>query len=202
MRSRPGYIRREMLDVGIELDNICETVRPMVDKRELCLMRQFDHAASVYTDKAVFSKVCGGLLKNAIENTPDEGSVEIVAKSNQDGVVIEFRDHGVGITEDNQSMIFSGFFPTQPTAAYSSKKPYDFNAGGAGVDLLRIKTFSDKLNFRVEFESQRCPALLGTGQTCPGRISVCPVVTRRSDCLDQGGSTFVVRFPEALRQNC
>lgn len=201
MSSRPGNIRREMLDVGIELDNICETVRSVVDKRDLCLMRQFDHGASVYTDKAVFSKICSGLLKNAIENTPDEGSIEIVVKSNLDGVVIEFRDHGVGITEDNQSMVFSGFFPTQPTSAYSSKKPYDFNAGGAGVDLLRIKTFADRLNFHVEFESRRCPALLNTVQVCPGRISVCPVVTRRSDCLDQGGSTFVVRFPAALRQN-
>jgi len=31
-------------------------------------------------NKNILKKVCGGLLKNAIENTPDEGKVEVNAK--------------------------------------------------------------------------------------------------------------------------
>ncbi|MBC2712497.1 MAG: GAF domain-containing protein [Desulfosarcina sp.] len=188
-------IRKEMLDVGVIIDDICESVRPMVDKRDLCLMQQLDPGARVFTDKAVLKKVCTGLLKNAIENTPDEGCIEITAKTNHDGVCIEFCDHGVGITEDNQKMIFSGFFPTQATEAYASKKPYAFNAGGAGVDLLRIRTFADELDFKIDFQSQCCPPLEKAGRTCPGKISACPFVSERSECLDQGGSTFWVSFP-------
>ena len=195
-------LRMEILDVGNILSDICEEIRSVVDNRGLCLMRQIDDSATVFTDEVVFRKVCSGLLKNAIENTPDEGCIEILANSNHDSVIIEFRDHGVGIAEENQKQIFSGFFPTQPTGAYMSKKPYAFNAGGAGVDLLRIKTFADKLNFFVNFESQRCPALLAAGKVCPGKISICTFTEGQSACQDHGGSTFAVRFPAALKKNC
>jgi signal transduction histidine kinase len=195
-------IHEEFFNAGSILSDICEEARAAAERRGLCLMRQFDNDACVYTDKVVFRKVCNGLLRNAIENTPDEGCIEISAKSNHDGVVIKFRDHGVGITKDNQKQIFSGFFPTQPTEAYMSKKPYAFNAGGAGVDLLRIKTFADKLNFHVNFVSQRCPVLLTTGNTCAGKVSACQYTVEPSECFDQGGSVFEIRFsPVAERSH-
>lgn len=187
-------IRKEIFDVGSMLGDICEEACTAAKKRDLCLMRQFDDDARVYTDKVAFRKVCRGLLRNAIENTPDEGCIEISVKSNSDGVVIAFCDHGMGINEDDQKQIFSGFFPTQPTEAYMSKKPYAFNAGGAGVDLLRVKTFAEKLNFNVNFVSQRCPVLLTRNNTCPGRISACQFTGKSSECIEQGGSTFEIRF--------
>jgi len=48
-------------------------------------------------------------------------------------------DYGVGIIEDAQKRIFEGFLSTQDTMAYSSKRAFDFNAGGKGADLLRMK---------------------------------------------------------------
>ena len=60
-----------------------------------------------------------------------------------EGIAIEFRDPGVGITEDNQKQIFSGFFLTQPTEAYMSKETYALNADGSGGVLFRIKTFEE-----------------------------------------------------------
>ena len=195
-------IKKEVLDVGTILGDICESVRPVVHQRNLCLMQQFDHGVRVFTDKAALEKVCSGLLKNAIENTPDEGCVEVVAQSDPDAVRIEFRDYGVGITGENQKLIFSGFFPTQATEAYASKNPYAFNAGGAGVDLLRIRTFADELNFTVDFESYRCPSLEKAGGACPGKISSCPYVSDWSECLNHGGSTFWISFPADAESTC
>ena len=50
------------------------------------------------------------------------------------GLVVH--DYGVGITAENQKHIFEGFFVTRDTMAYSSQRPFDFNAGGKGADLL------------------------------------------------------------------
>ena len=188
-------IRKEYFNVNSVLNIICEEVKSIVKDRSLCLMQKLDEDVRVYTDKNILSKACSGLLKNAIENTPDEGCIEVISKSDQDGVTIEITDHGVGITEENQKQIFSGFFPTQPTEAYMSKKPYAFNAGGTGVDLLRIKTFAKQLNFQIEFESHRCTALISSNKGCPGSVTNCSVIKGRSDCLDSGGSTFILRFP-------
>jgi len=174
---------------------ICERAKAAVDSRSLCLIQALDEDAVIRTDRDVLDKVCTGLLKNAIENTPDEGTVEVTVEKRTDETRITFTDRGVGITAANQKMIFGGFFHTQPTDLYSSKKPYCFNAGGTGADLLRIKSFSERLGFTVEFASRRCPFLPLDKDFCPGKISDCRFIASRAECLSNSGSTFVVRFP-------
>jgi hypothetical protein len=92
-------------------------------------------------------------------------------------------------------MIFGGFFHTQETEFYSSKTPYEFNAGGSGSDLLRIKTFSERLGFSVYFESTRCKFLPTDTDICSGKISVCPFINDKSDCFSLGESIFSITFP-------
>jgi signal transduction histidine kinase len=185
----------EEIHLATFMKGICERAKAAVDRRELCLIQTLDEDAVIRTDWYVLDKVCTGLLKNAIENTPDEGTIEVTVEKRAAETRIAFTDHGVGITAANQKMIFGGFFHTQPTDLYSSKKPYDFNAGGTGADLLRIKSFSERLGFRVEFTSHRCPFLPRDRDFCPGKISRCRHVESRKECLASSGSTFVVCFP-------
>jgi len=58
-------------------------------------------------------KVCISLLKNAIENTPDEGKIEVNGQCKDNEIRIDVHDYGVGITSQNQKMIFGGFFHTR-----------------------------------------------------------------------------------------
>ena len=88
-----------------------------------------------------------------------------------------------------------GFFHTQDTMDYSTKKPYQFNAGGTGSDLLRTKVFSERHGFSVGFESTRCQFIPDDTDECPGKISECPFIKTKSDYFSSGGSTFSVRFP-------
>lgn len=198
--ENPYTISMEWIDLSSVLEQICKSVLPIAGRRDICLTHHLGDGLHVFTDKKVLRQLGTGLLKNAIENTPDEGLVEIMALNCPGEVRVEFRDSGVGITRENQRTIFSGFCPTQDCGAYASKLPYNFNAGGAGVDLFRIKTFADELDFKVDFKSRRCPALENTGQDCPGRISRCTWVRKPSECLDQGGSTFAVIFPIGRQQ--
>ncbi len=192
-RGRDGFAR-ESIHVATFVKGACERAAAAMRGREIHIARRLDEEAVILTDWHVLDKVCSGLLKNAIENTPDEGTVEVVVETSGDETRITFTDFGVGITAEDQKMIFGGFFHTQPTAFYSSKRPYDFNAGGTGADLLRIKSFADRLGFTVEFVSRRCPFLANEKNSCPGRISRCQFIDRASECLSNGGSTFLVRF--------
>jgi hypothetical protein len=92
-------------------------------------------------------------------------------------------------------MIFGGFFHTQDTMAYSSKRPYEFNAGGTGSDLLRIRALSERFNFNINFSSQRCHNIPHENTPCPGIISRCSHITDPADCRDADGSTFTLIFP-------
>ena len=177
------------------LDDLFREAVSTMGARDLEMIPDFEEGIILDTDPVALKKVCGGLLRNAIENTPDEGKIEVKAKAQDGHAIITFRDYGVGITEQNQKMIFGGFFHTLDTEYYSSKKPYQFNAGGSGSDLLRTKVFSERLGFTLDFESRRCHFIPGDTDLCPGRVSMCPFVKERSECLFSGGSTFTVKFP-------
>ena len=190
------------LQVTPFLQKICEQARSGMNNRKLCVIQDFDENAELRIDRNVLEKVCRGLLKNAIENTPDDGMVEVSIEQNENETLITFTDRGVGITPTNQKLIFSGFFHTQPTALYTSKMPYEFNAGGAGADLLRIKSFAKRLGFEVNFSSTRCQFIPRDEDVCSGRISECRFVSSPKECLSSGGSQFTIRFPhKAEKEN-
>ena len=188
-------LEKETVPLTAFLQKICENAKGGMRNRKLCVIQEFDEGAELHIDRGVLEKVCSGLLRNAIENTPDDGMVEVSVKRGDDETLITFTDHGVGITPTNQDMIFSGFFHTQPTAFYASKSPYSFNAGGTGADLLRIKSFARRLGFEVSFSSTRCRFIPREEDHCPGKISECRFVSTPKECLASGGSTFTIRFP-------
>jgi signal transduction histidine kinase len=148
----------------------------------------------------ILEDILEGLLKNAIENTPDEGVVRILLEQKGQRLLLKVQDFGIGITEENQKYIFDGLFHTQETDLYTSKEPYDFNAGGKGLDLLRMKAYGQHLGFILSMESRRCIHLITDNNLCPGRISACPHCERLEDCLSSGGSTFSVSFPIGERK--
>jgi signal transduction histidine kinase len=176
------------------LHGVCNKALSSIEGRNLKIIRNFPKEMFLDMDRNILYKLCGGILKNAIENTPDEGIIEINARLEDDEICIAFQDYGVGITPQNQKLIFGGFFHTQDTNLYSSKKPYEFNAGGSGSDLLRTKVFSERYGFSVDFDSTRCKFIPTDREVCPGRISACQSITKKSDCLSSGGSVFSIKF--------
>jgi DNA-binding response OmpR family regulator len=178
---------------GIHMENIilpdflhelCDEAISFMGDRELEIIKSFEKDIALLMDRNILKKTCSGLLKNAIENTPDEGKIEIMAKAVNGEIDVNFHDYGTGITPQNQKMIFGGFFHT-----------YEFNAGGSGSDLLRIKTFSERFGFSVYFESTRCKFLPADTDICSGKISVCPFINDKSECFSLGESIFSITFP-------
>jgi PAS domain S-box-containing protein len=182
-----------LLDVFVE--NRLELLKPSFAHRQVDLTTRLNAAPPVFIPPDSLQKTFDGLLKNAIENTPDEGKIEIVVKTKGQGTLLEVRDYGVGITPENQTRIFEGFFATQETMDYSSKSPFDFNAGGKGADLLRMKIFSERYGFKIELTSSRCPLIPKDADTCPGRISRCPRCQPSRGCHQAVATVFSLYFP-------
>ncbi len=189
---------KENIPEEIALDDFIEktvnATRSDFSHRVLDLNINIDASPKIYIPKDALTKVVKGLIKNAVENTPDEGKIEISVMQSRGRVTIGVHDFGVGILSDHQMRIFEGFFPTQETDFYSSKRPFDFNAGGKGADLLRMKIFSERYGFILDFASERCRYIPSPVDLCPGTISKCRFCTSPDDCFDAGGSTFRVIF--------
>ena len=174
-----------------------EDLKPLFSHREVAVLTRVEPVPPVLVPLDVLQKVIDGLIRNAIENTPDEGKIEVGVQKKGEGAVLIIRDYGVGISEEAQKRIFEGFFSTRDTMAYSTKRPFDFNAGGRGADLLRMKIFSERFHFRIDMSSTRCKHLLKETDLCPGTISQCPFCSKTEDCHASGGTAFTVYFPPA-----
>ncbi len=179
-----------------------ELIQEEIDKalarcpeRLLRVLNKAEAGLTVQIDRSVAGKVVGGLIRNAIENTPDGGQIVLKAGEKDGMAVVEVIDFGVGITGDNQRHLFNGFFHTQDTKFYTTKRPYDFNAGGAGSDLMRMRLFAERLGFSIAFKSRRCRYIPRDEDACPGRISKCRFIRSSKECMTSGGTKFVVAFP-------
>jgi signal transduction histidine kinase len=194
---------KESTPVNLLLDRVLkdrlETLRPSFSHRRVEILTQIDPAPPVFIPQEVLQKVIDGLIKNAVENTPDEGRIEIAVQPKGEGALLLVHDYGVGIPQEAQKRIFEGFFHTQDTMAYSSKRPFDFNAGGKGADLLRMKIFSERYHFQIDMASARCKHLIKDTDVCPGRISQCPFCSGTESCHQSGGTVFSLYFPPAPR---
>ncbi len=180
------------------LEEICRGAEAAMGSRMVEILRGFAPEALLYMDRIVLEKICAGMLKNGVENTPDEGRIIVESLENPDGICIRFHDFGTGIIEENRSLIFGGFYHVQETSRYSSGRPYAFNAGGSGSDLLRAHIFSERFGFSIELKTRRCPYLPTEQHICPGRISACSHVPDRQACLSSGETIFSLLFQDPV----
>jgi hypothetical protein len=91
--------------------------------------------------------------------------------------------------------MFESIFSARDTKQYSSRTPYDFNAGGKGFDLLRMKIFSERYHFRIYANSQRCRFIPRDEDICPGAVENCSHCRTAEDCFHSGGTAVTVQFP-------
>jgi signal transduction histidine kinase len=165
--------------------------------RQVHLQVDFENDSELIIPGHVLQAVMEGLVRNAIEATPDNGLVQVTGRVRDGRYILSVRDTGMGIPEEAQELIFEGFYPVQDTESYSSGRPYSFNAGGKGIDLLRIRMFSELYGFNVSFTSTRCPYLVGRENP----VALCPHCRNLHDCAESSGSEFVVDFPLADRKS-
>ena len=192
---------KEMTPRMLALDEIVqerlEALKPLLSHRKVQFIEHFGPTDPILIPMEALRKVIDGLIKNAVENTPDEGKIEITVKQTDGIVEAVIRDYGVGIIKDAQRRIFEGFFATQDTLDYSSKRAFDFNAGGKGADLLRMKIFAERYGFKISMSSTRCPFIPEETDLCPGTISECRHCNHPEDCFVSGGTTFTLQFRTA-----
>jgi signal transduction histidine kinase len=175
-------------------EQVLKKIKQRAAHRDIHFYLEGPKGYCVSIDPRILGDVLEGLLKNGVENTPDEGMIRILLEQKDQRLLLKVQDFGIGITEENQKSIFDGLFHTQETELYTSKRPYEFNAGGKGLDLLRMKVYGRRFGFDLSMESRRCTHVPTDRDLCPGRISACHNCERPEDCFTSGGTTFCISF--------
>jgi len=195
----PRESKSEIVDLGSFVREKTKALRPKFAHRKCRLRTYISKTPPIYIPPEVLGKVVEGLVRNAVENTPDGSKISVKVRRGKIGPEFEVKDNGIGISEENLRLIFENYFTSYDTMQYSTRQPYDFKAGGKGFDLLRIKIFSERYNFKIKMTSQPCRFIDEAGHECPGNLEDCTPPDNTQDCQNVGGTTVTVQFFPAQR---
>lgn len=94
----------------------------------------FEDMGTVYVnaDRDLIQQVIYNLLDNAVKFTPEKGTINIHADSNEDRTYVRIRNTGAGVSNDEISRIFERF--------YKVDKSRSFDVKGVGLGLYIVKT--------------------------------------------------------------
>ena len=195
----PRKSKSEVIELGPFVKGKIKALRPKFAHRKCRLRTYASETAAIYIPPDVLGKIVEGLVRNAVENTPDGGTISLKVRRGEIGPEFEVKDSGIGISEENLRLIFENYFTSYDTMRYSTRQPYDFKAGGKGFDLLRMKIFSERYNFRIKMTSRPCHLIDTEGIECPGNVADCVPDADMKDCRNTGGTTVTVQFYPAER---
>ncbi|WRH68595.1 MAG: ATP-binding protein [Planktothrix sp. GU0601_MAG3] len=86
------------------------------------------------------------LLENAIKFTPNGGKVTLKIRVDQNTVILQVEDTGIGIRDDQKSLLFEKF--------QQLNSSYDRQYGGAGLGLALTKQLVELHGGMIQFQSQ------------------------------------------------
>jgi two-component system phosphate regulon sensor histidine kinase PhoR len=190
----PQKYQPQLLQVDIAIEGIIDMLRKKSAHRQVKILTRLEAIETDVIDPHMLEQILRTLVKNAVENTPDGGEIIIALTHHPMGVMLQVQDHGVGITASDREFIFDAFYHTQETDQYSTRKPFDFDAGGKGLELMHLKILSEGGAFDISFESRRCYYLSTRLDQCCGKITSCPYISDLEGCKKSGGTTFSVLF--------
>jgi len=97
-------------------------------------------------DAQGFEKIIFNLLANAIKYTPAGGSIKVSAYSEQDNIILDITDTGIGINQESQVKIFERF-----QRADDDKNHAVF---GVGIGLSLVNELVKAHNWRINLVSE------------------------------------------------
>ncbi len=158
---------RESTKLSAILDQLEGVIAPVARLARVGLVLRSDTApeTQLLVDRVKLAQVLINLVSNAIKFSNGEGEVEVSTSAfEEEGhgwILLEVRDHGIGIAPENLRLIFEGFRQVDhgPSRRY----------GGTGLGLAISKRLVELHGGRLEVEST-----LGTGSTFRVRLPISP----------------------------
>ena len=140
-------LKRDTFQATDLLNDIFERFIPQADKKQIQFTKKLEPVlGTIQADRKLLDRALSNLVNNAIYYTRDGNDVEIQALRRSGKLVIQIRDQGVGIPEEELEHIFDRF--------YRVAKDRSRTTGGTGLGLAITKTILDAHNGTIRIESK------------------------------------------------
>lgn len=155
-------VRRELVDVGSVVNEVCSNIQQLADEKELTLEVDIPAGMTWCTNRRALSRILVNLTSNALSFT-DAGGVRIngVLGDGVGSARVDIVDTGIGLPDAERERVFEPF-------ERGSARSEDGH-GGAGLGLHVGRRLANLLGARITVES------------APGRGSTFSLILPRRD---------------------
>lgn len=143
-------VSKQSCDTAALINGVALRQRELTPERRIEVQIGPETPESLVTDPLLVEQILTNLLNNAIKYSPANETVHIVARVESGQLAISVHDMGIGISEDEQSHVFSRFFRSKTSR----------NVSGIGLGLNISHQLADLLGGTLRFQSRQ-----GVGST-------------------------------------
>lgn len=143
-----GKLEENKMDVNPVIFNPREFLEEVIEElRTLCKSGQqinffYDGSGAFRTDKRLVKNILINLLSNAIKFSAIDQPIDVTAQKSEDKLLLEVKDYGIGIAEDDIPELFSNFF--------RGKNASNIQGTGLGLPIIKryLKLIHGSINVR------------------------------------------------------
>ncbi len=142
---------------------LSEELQPVVrERQQTLLIKQFEGSETwIYADGERLYQALRNVLINAVKFTPDQGKITVDGRSLPGFIELTVTDTGIGISPENQTLIFEKFGQLGRANLHSSGK-IKFKGGGPGLGLSITRGIIEAHGGTIWVESEghderKCP---------------------------------------------
>lgn len=101
---------------------------------------------TIFSEKSSLHEIFSNLITNAVQYTPDSGTVTVRGDHTTDSIIIAITDTGIGIPKSHQASLFEQFSRADNAlAAYTE---------GTGLGLYLVKVLLERIGGSIDFKSK------------------------------------------------
>lgn len=127
------------------IDKVFDTLGKNASLNAINLHSEITENTAVFADGKMLLSIIQNIVSNAIKHTAKGGTITVSAKTQDDKVIIQVKDTGIGMSKEILEKLFTPQIKTLSEARKENK--------GAGIGLLLVKGFLEKNNGEIWVES-------------------------------------------------
>jgi len=139
-------LERGKVDLAQLAAHCVEGAAPAATEKSVSIVLLAQPVPALVGDRGRLAQVLDNLVSNALKFTPEGGTVQVRTHADDDRVVLEVEDTGIGIPPEDQSRLFERFF--------RSAVAEDQAIPGTGLGLAIVKAIVEAHSGQISIQSR------------------------------------------------
>lgn len=144
-RSQP--MREEVSDVGELAEAVVISHEMLVQDSGLEIELHVNGTVKAFCDKDLIKQAIANLISNAVRYTPEGGRIDVTVRKEDTWAVIDVSDTGIGLTPEEEKMVFSRFWRADSDRGRKS--------GGLGIGLSVVKEIVSQHKGEIKVKGEK-----------------------------------------------